>query len=242
MDGHPMTSPDIERRIGYVFRDKSLLVQALTHSTHAYENKRQRLADNERLEFIGDSILGLTVGIALFSGDAAMTEGEMTATRALVVCEQSLAKAARQIGLGDALLLGVGEERTGGRDKESNLSNAMEALFGAVYLDSGFENAQEFVLTRMGEILQDALRGDLFHDFKSRLIEKVQSHTPPGTVQFLLIEESGKEHERVFRTRVEIDGDGCGEGSGRSKKESEQVASRQALRWLDRLDCLDESK
>ena len=228
-----MDSSDFERRIGYAFRDKGLLVQALTHSTHAYENRRRGMPDNERLEFLGDSVLGLTIGISLFKSSAAMAEGDMTATRALVVCEQSLAKAARQIGLGDELLLGVGEELTGGRGKDSNLSNAMEALFGAVLLDSGFDAAQKFVLSCMGEILREALAGSLFHDFKSRLIEKIQSRTPPGVVRFTLLETSGKEHERIFRTRVEVDGVGYGEGSGRSKKESEQIASQRALRWLD---------
>lgn len=233
MDDNKMDSSDFERRIGYVFRDKSLLVQALTHSTHAYENRRHKLPDNERLEFLGDSVLGLTIGTALFKSDSMMAEGEMTAIRALVVCEQSLAKAARQIGLGLDLLLGIGEERTGGRDKDSNLSNAMEALFGAVLLDSGFESAQGFVMSRMGDILNEALMGGLFHDFKSRFIEKIQSRTPPGVVHFILLEESGKDHERVFRTRVEVDGVGYGEGSGRSKKESEQLASQRALRLLD---------
>jgi ribonuclease-3 len=236
MDAGSMLSSELERRIGYVFCDKSLLVQALTHSTHSYENRKKHMPDNERLEFLGDSILGLSIGIALFKGNAAMSEGEMTATRALVVCEQSLAAAARRIRLGDELLLGVGEERTGGREKGSNLSNAMEALFGAVLLDSDFDTARGFVMSCMGDILSNALSGGLFHDFKSRLIEMIQSRTPPGSVQFVLIEESGKEHERVFRTRVEVDGIAYGEGSGRSKKESEQLASRQAIQWLESTD------
>ena len=228
-----MTSSDFERRIGYVFRDKSLLLQALTHSTHAYENKGKKLRNNERLEFLGDSVLGLTVGTALYSHGDTLTEGDMTAIRALVVCEQSLAKAARSIRLGDELLLGIGEERTGGRDKDSNLSNAMEAIFGAAYLDGGFSTAQELVMSLMNGILLEALAGTLVRDYKSRLIEKVQSRIPPGSVYFVLLEESGKEHERVFRTRVEIDGKGYGEGTGKSKKESEQEASRSALYALE---------
>ena len=147
-----MTSSDFERRIGYVFRDKSLLLQALTHSTHAYESKEKTLRNNERLEFLGDSVLGLTIGFALYHSRDTWTEGEMTATRALVVCEESLAKAARSIRLGEELLLGVGEERTGGRDKDSNLSNAMEAVYGAAFLDGGFPVAQDLVMKLMNDI------------------------------------------------------------------------------------------
>ncbi len=231
MPGNP--SP-IERRIGYVFRDKSLLTQALTHSTHAYENKRLGMPDNERLEFLGDSILGLVVGRALFGMDERLTEGEMTAMRALVVCEQSLASVAREIDLGSVLLLGIGEERTGGRDKKSNLSNAMEALFGAAFLDGGFEAASDLILRLMRGILSDAKSGDMVRDFKSRLIERVQGSTPPGRIRFLLTKETGPEHNRVFTTVVEIDDAVAGEGTGRSKKESEQAAARSALERLDR--------
>ncbi len=227
-----LPSSEFERRIGYVFHDKSLLTQALTHSTHAYEKRGQLLPDNERLEFLGDSILGLVIGKALFEDREQLSEGEMTATRALVVCEQSLASVARKIDLGTELLLGIGEEKTGGRNKDSNLSNAMEAVFGATFVDGGFDAVQTLVLSLMGGILRDALAGDLVRDFKSRLIEKVQSGTPAGSIRFILLEESGKEHERVFRTSVEIDGMPYGEGIGKSKKESEQAASRTALRAL----------
>ena len=223
---------DFERRIGYSFTDKSLLAQALTHSTYAYENRARKVPDNERLEFLGDSILGLAVGRALFDDDPSLTEGDMTAMRALVVCEQSLAEAARRIGLGKELLLGVGEDRTGGRDKDSNLSNAMEALYGAAFLDGGYDHASALVLRLMRDILDRALAGKLVRDYKSRLIEWAQACVPPRRVEFVLAKETGREHERIFTSRVELDGELYGEGTGRSKKESEQAASREALRRL----------
>jgi len=225
-------STDLERRIGYLFTDKSLLAQALTHSTYAYENKSRGMPDNERLEFLGDSILGLAIGRALFEDDPALTEGDMTAMRALVVCEQSLAEAARRIGLGRELLLGVGEDRTGGRDKDSNLSNAMEALFGAAFLDGGYDQASSLVLRLMRDILDRALAGKLIRDYKSRLIEWAQAFDPPRKVEFVLVRETGREHERMFTSRVEIDSVFYGEGAGKSKKESEQAASREALRLM----------
>jgi ribonuclease-3 len=221
---------DFEQRIGYLFTDKSLLAQALTHSTYAYENKSRGMPDNERLEFLGDSILGLAIGRALFEDDPALTEGDMTAMRALVVCEQSLAEAARRIGLGRELLLGVGEDRTGGRDKDSNLSNAMEALFGAAFLDGGYDQASSLVLRLMRDILDRALAGKLIRDYKSRLIEWAQAFDPPRKVEFVLVRETGREHERMFTSRVEIDSVFYGEGAGKSKKESEQAASREARR------------
>lgn len=215
-----------------MFTDKSLLAQALTHSTYAYENKSRGMPDNERLEFLGDSILGLAIGRALFEDDPALTEGDMTAMRALVVCEQSLAEAARRIGLGRELLLGVGEDRTGGRDKDSNLSNAMEALFGAAFLDGGYDQASSLVLRLMRDILDRALAGKLIRDYKSRLIEWAQAFDPPRKVEFVLVRETGREHERMFTSRVEIDSVFYGEGAGKSKKESEQAASREALRLM----------
>ncbi len=222
----------IERRIGYVFRDKSLLEQALTHSTYAYENPGRTQRDNERLEFIGDSVLALAVATALYDHPGGLTEGNMTTMRALVVRERSLAEAARLIGLGDALLLGVGEDRTGGRHKDSNLANALESLFGAVLLDGGFEAAADLILRLMRDVLERAIDGSLVLDFKSRLIEQIQARTPPGKVDFVLVREEGKEHERVFTSRVEIDGVAHGEGVGKSKKESEQAAAAFALRKL----------
>lgn len=210
-------------------------MQALTHSTYAYENRSGGVSDNERLEFLGDSVLGLTVGGALFQDPDGMSEGDMSTLRALVVCEQSLARAARKIGLGDVLFLGIGEERTGGRDKDSNLSNAMEALFGAVFMDAGFEQARGLVMTHMKDPYADARAGRLVHDYKSRLYEIAQSWKPAGTVRFCLVAEEGEDHEKVFHTRVEISGESFGDGKGHSKKESEQDASRKALQRLRKM-------
>ena len=223
---------DFEHRFGYEFRDKGLLLQALTHSSFAYENRDGGVRDNERLEFLGDSVLGLAIGSELFQNEPRLPEGDMTGLRARVVCEQSLAHAARSLDLGRFLRLGIGEARSGGEDKDSNLSNTMEALFGAVFLEAGFEQARAVVLRHMQPLYELAVSGRLVWDHKSLLLETVQSWKPAGTVRFLLVDESGEDHAKVFRSAVEINGERLGEGSGRSKKESEQAASATALRRL----------
>ena len=233
VNGSRMDLTNFERRLGYEFRDKGLLMQALTHSSYAYENQDTGAVDNERLEFIGDSVLGLAIGATLFCEPECLSEGDMTSQRARVVCEESLARAARALDLGPMLLLGVGEARSGGAKKDSNLSNAMEALFGAVFLEAGFDAACELVQKHMRPLYEQARSGQLVRDYKSRLLETVQSWKPVGSVRFRLLDASGEDHEKVFCTAVEINGERYGEGTGRSKKESEQDASRTALKRLE---------
>ncbi len=218
--------------IGYNFRDIQKLDEALTHSTYAYEHRHQGLTDNERLEFLGDAVLDLVISEVLFNNKDSFSEGYMTKTRALVVCENTLADVAREIELGQVLLLGRGEEATGGDDKSSNLSNAMEALFGAVFLDGGYEQAARLILKLLNDSLEQALKGEMVYDHKSRLLELVQSTRGNSTMRFEIIAEDGPVHNRTFTAAVIVDENQIATGQGSSKKEAEQQAARSALKIL----------
>ncbi|MDD2373730.1 MAG: ribonuclease [Clostridiales bacterium] len=221
------------RGVDYKFSDIKLLNEALTHSTYAYEHRNQGLTDNERLEFLGDAVLDLVISEILFRNTEGFAEGYMTKTRALVVCENTLADVARVIRLGDYLMLGRGEEATGGRDKPSNLSNAMEALFGAVFIDGGFEQASRIITRLLGEPLEQALKGKMVYDYKSKLLELVQSTRGNSTMRFEIINEEGPVHDRTFTAAVIVDENEIAQGQGSSKKEAEQQAARAALQNLD---------
>ncbi|NLW10514.1 MAG: ribonuclease III [Clostridiaceae bacterium] len=218
--------------INYDFKDIQKLDEALTHSTYAYEHRHQGLTDNERLEFLGDAVLDLVISEVLFRNGEAYSEGHMTKTRALVVCENTLADAARDIDLGQVLLLGRGEEATGGDDKSSNLSNAMEAIFGAVFLDGGFEQAARVILDLLSDSLEQALKGEMIYDHKSKLLELVQSTRGNSTMRFEIIAEEGPVHNRTFTAAVIVDDNRIATGQGSSKKEAEQQAARSALKIL----------
>ena len=218
--------------IGHVFRQQDLLIQAITHSTYAYEHRTEKIVDNERLEFLGDAVLDLVVSDFLFREGAIFSEGVMTKTRALIVCENTLALVARRLGIGQLLLLGKGEWTTGGSDKSSNLANAMEAIFGAVYLDAGYDKARSIILRLLDEFIQQALTGEMVYDYKSRLLEMVQGTRGNSTLRFMIINEEGPVHERTFTAAVIIDDNQIATGSGSSKKDAEQKAAREALRIL----------
>ena len=220
----------IEEKIGYRFRDPELLRQALTHSSYANERGWGRLGCNERLEFLGDSILGYFTAEYLYRGYPDKPEGEMTKLRAELVCETSLAKVAETLALGEALLLGRGEELGGGRGRPSITADAVEALLAAVYLDGGAEEARRFVYTF---ILSNAPRAarEGSHDFKTLLQELVQRDGAESPL-YRMTGESGPDHCKVFSAEVLVDGRALGEGSGRSKKEAEQNAARDALEKL----------
>ncbi len=238
--------PGIEQlmaRIGYRFRDESLLVEALTHSTYAYETRSKSIMDNERLEFLGDAVLDLVISDFLFLDPAQFAEGYMTKTRALVVCEATLAEVAKAISLGDYLRLGKGEDATGGRNKPSNLANAVEAVIGGAYQDGGLETAVQIVRHLLEPHLMKALSGNIVYDYKSRLIEMVQSSRSNNSLKFTILNEEGPVHERQFTAGVVFNDVLIGEGIGSSKKEAEQKAAQAALRLLtcDRRKCwLDE--
>ena len=216
---------DLEKRIGYQFKDKSLLEHAVRHSSYVNEKHMKKYECNERLEFLGDAVLELVSSEYLFFTYRTMPEGELTKKRASMVCEPSLAFCARDIELGEYLRLGKGEEATGGRKRDSVTSDAMEALIGAIYLDGGFASAKEFIHRF---ILNDLEDKQLFFDSKTILQEMVQASSDAGVV-YELLQEEGPDHNKTFLTVVRIGGEIFGMGEGRTKKASEQQAAYQAI-------------
>ena len=213
--------------IGYTFQNEQLLKQALTHSSYANEKHLKKLSDNERLEFLGDAVLEVISSEFLFSNYPNQTEGELTKLRASIVCEPTLALCTNPIRLGDFLLLGKGEDQTGGRKRKSILSDAMEAVIGAIYLDGGFANAKEFVLKY---IMTDIEHKHLFYDSKTILQEVVQGEHKQ--LSYVLIKEEGPDHDKCFTVGVIIDGKQMSTGVGHTKKTAEQEAAYQALLLL----------
>lgn len=216
----------IEKNINLQFDNTGLLKLALTHSSYANERKINKIECNERLEFLGDAILELITSDFLYSKYPKMPEGQLSKLRASLVCEESLAESAKEIGLGDCIYLGKGEEATGGRLRASITSDAFEALIGAIYLDKGYDAAKEFVLKY---VLYDTDRFVNSFDSKSLLQEKVQCSKKISVISYKVIEESGPEHNKNFKVAVYIDGKEYGVGQGRSKKAAEKEAARVAL-------------
>lgn len=216
---------ELEQKINYTFKDFSLLQQAMMHSSYTNEKHLPKYRCNERLEFLGDAVLELVSSEYLFQESAHTPEGELTRTRASMVCEPSLALCARDIGLGDYLLLGKGEEATGGRYRDSVTSDAMEALIGAVYLDGGFTSAKEFIRRFVLTDLEDK---KLFYDSKTILQEMVQAKKC-GDISYHLIGEEGPDHNKSFSVEVRIGETVFGGGKGRTKKAAEQQAAYQAI-------------
>ena len=218
----------LEKRIGYSFQDKKLLEHAMIHSSYANEHHLGKLGCNERLEFLGDAVLEVVSSDFLFRTFPEMPEGDMTKTRASLVCEPTLAFCAQEIDLGGFLLLGKGEDATGGRGRDSVVSDAMEALIGAIYLDGGFANAKEFIHRF---ILKDLENKKLFFDSKTILQEIVQENgTQP--VEYILTKEEGPDHNKNFTVEARVNGKVMGQGSGHTKKAAEQAAAYQAIRVL----------
>ncbi|HIZ23607.1 MAG TPA: ribonuclease III [Candidatus Blautia faecigallinarum] len=218
----------LEEIIGYTFKNKQLLTQALTHSSYANEKKLGKLRCNERLEFLGDAVLELISSHYLYEKFPQLPEGELTKKRASLVCEPSLAYCAREFSLPDFLFLGKGEEMTGGRNRDSIVSDATEALLGAVYLDGGFANAKEFVLRF---ILNDLEHKQLFFDSKTILQEMVQE-MGGQPVEYQLIKEEGPDHNKKFTVNALVNGSPMGAGEGHTKKAAEQAAAYQAIRKI----------
>ncbi len=216
---------ELEKKIGYEFRDFSLLKRAMMHSSYTNEKHLPKYECNERLEFLGDAVLELVSSEFLFRESPTMPEGELTKTRASMVCEPSLALCARDLDLGSYLLLGKGEEATGGRERDSVTSDAMEALIGAVYLDGGFTNAKEFIHRYVLTDLEDK---KLFYDSKTILQEMVQAEKRAG-VTYRLLKEEGPGHNKSFYVQVLIGEEPYGDGKGRTKKAAEQQAAYRAI-------------
>lgn len=224
----------LEERIGYTFTTKALLKQAVTHSSFTNEQKINKAGNYERLEFLGDAVLELVASEFLFREHEKMPEGELTKTRASMVCEPALAFCARDLELENFILLGKGEENTGGRGRDSIISDVMEAVIGAIYLDGGMEPAKAFIYRF---ILSDLEDKQLFYDSKSNLQELAQGWLKKD-VHYELLEESGPEHNKTFRVSVQV-GDGyLGTGEGRTKKAAEQKAAYKALMALRDKGCI----
>ena len=216
---------ELEEKIGYNFKDSHLLRHAVTHSSYVNEKHMKKADCNERLEFLGDAVLELISSEYLFFENQTMPEGELTKLRASMVCEKALAFCARDLDLGSYLLLGKGEDATGGRFRESITSDALEALIGAIYLDGGFANAKEFILKY---ILNDLEGKRLFYDSKTILQEIVQANFAEG-VSYHLVGEEGPDHDKSFQAVVKIGEEEYGSGKGRTKKAAEQKAAYQAI-------------
>lgn len=227
---------ELERKIGYEFADKSLVITALTHSSYSNENKARGIdvRCNERLEFLGDSVLSLIASVYLFKGNRNLFEGDLTKIRAGVVCENALYDYATDIDLGSYLRLGRGEENTGGRTRKSILADAFEALLAAIYLDGGFEKAREFVLPYIKTAAAKLIQSGSTEDYKT-LLQKFIQHGRGDILEYAVTGESGPSHRRLFEVQVTLNNNVIGTGSGSSKREAEQLAAREALRLFGEL-------
>ena len=216
---------ELEKKISYSFSDEGLLKHAMTHSSYVNEKRLKKTDCNERLEFLGDAVLELVSSEYLFFENPKMPEGELTKLRASMVCEKALPFCARDLDLGDFLLLGKGEDATGGRKRDSITSDALEALIGAIYLDGGFANAKEFILNH---VLNDLEGKRLFYDSKTILQELVQGNSEKR-ICYELVGEVGPDHNKSFQVEVRIGDTTYGQGIGRTKKAAEQEAAYQAI-------------
>ena len=227
---------ELQHNIGYQFKQEALLRQALTHSSYAHEKNLKELMDNERLEFLGDAVLEVVSSEFLFKNHPEMNEGQMTKLRASLVCEQSLASCARELELGNFLLLGNGEDLTGGRERDSILSDAWEALIGAMYLDGGFTSAKEFILKY---VLTDIEHKKLFYDSKTMLQELIQNKYKQS-LHYVLLSEDGPDHNKIFTVQAYMDDTPLLTGKGRTKKAAEQNAAYQSLLKFEQDDKASE--
>ena len=220
----------LENRLNYKFKDKNLLKNALTHSSYANEI-RNGISSNERLEFLGDSILSLIVSEHIFARFPNMPEGELTRLRASLVCEKALCSFSREIGLGEHLLLGRGEDKGGGRERDSILADTFEAVLAAIYLDGGMESAKKHV---MNFVLREINCNNDENDFKDykTLLQEIIQRNPEEYVTYILTDEKGPDHDKMFTVEVRLNSNTIGTGSGKSKKRAEQMAAKQALELM----------
>jgi ribonuclease-3 len=217
---------ELENRIRYHFFEPSVLDHALTHSSYANEMRMNRESNNERLEFLGDAVLELVTSEYVYQEYLDVSEGDLTKIRASIVCEQTLSACARDLDLGKYLMLGKGEDTSGGRERDSILSDALEAVIGAIYLDGGFTSAKEFI---HNFILEDVKDKNLFFDSKTILQEIAQNTDHKQKISYKLVSEEGPDHNKTFTIAVYIGSDKIGCGSGRTKKAAEQEAAYQAI-------------
>lgn len=223
----------MEKFLNYEFKNKKLLEVALTHSSFAHESK-ENLENNERLEFLGDAVLELVISSFIFERFPELPEGELTKLRASVVCEGMLAKKAREMHLGELIKLGKGEEHTGGRERDSILADAVEAIIGAVFLDGGMELecAKKFIINIMGDSVIEMRKNFKMNDCKTYLQEIIQSRSKEP-IEYNIIEETGPAHDKFFVVEVIHSGKILGKGTGKNKKEAEQNAAYNAVNKIE---------
>ena len=217
----------LENNLGYTFKNKKLLQNALVHSSYANE-MRGSVSSNERLEFLGDSVLSIIVSSYIYENFKRMPEGELTRLRSSLVCEKSLCEFSRQLNLGSYLFLGKGERKNGGADRDSILADAFEAVLAAIFLDGGMEPAKSLVMRFVSrELANYDVKAD-FKDYKTLLQEIIQRN-PEESVNYCLIDESGPDHNKSFTVEVKLNSNTIGSGTGKSKKDAEEMAAKQAL-------------
>ena len=225
----PQQFAALEARLGYRFRDRGLLEHGLTHKSKTHEDPSGGVSDNESMEFLGDAVLGLVVSDALFRAFPSYSEGQKSKIKANMVSTASLAEMAERIGLGDHMILGRGEEKTGGRLKQALLADTCEALIAAIYLDGGLEAAREFLMRECAGGIEDARQPDYFgRDYKSRLQERLQGVGRPLPI-YRVSAEAGPDHRKLFQIEVVVGDEVIAQGTGRTKKEAEQDGARLAL-------------
>lgn len=219
----------LEKNLEYKFNNISFLKNALTHSSYANE-VRNGITSNERLEFLGDSVLSIIVSDYIFKNFPNLPEGQLTKLRASLVCEKSLCGFSRELELGKYLLLGKGEEKGGGRERDSILADAFEAVLAAMYLDGGYEVAKKHALRFVLREIEHP-EDDVFKDYKTVLQEIIQRN-PEETVTYALVDQKGPDHDKIFTVEVKLNSNTIGKGSGKSKKQAEQMAAKQALELM----------
>lgn len=220
-----MNYEKLEAELGYVFNNKELLSQALTHTSYAYEN---RVQSNEKLEFLGDAILEVTISKFLYNNYINLTEGEMTKVRAAVVCEQSLYEVAKKHNFSDFLHLGRSEIANHGSERPAILADSVEAVIAAIFIDSNMENAEKFIINNLKDAIKIASQHVGMKDYKTVLQEKLQTHGAVN-IEYITIDESGPDHDKTFTVELKVNGETRTFGKGRSKKEAEMQAAKKAL-------------
>ena len=221
---------EFEDIIKYNFNDIEILEKSLTHSSYSNEDKTYNKVNNERLEFLGDAVLSITVSRYIFDKFPNYPEGDLTKLRSQVVCEDTLSLVASDLNVGKYLLLGKGEEASGGRERKSILADAVEAIIAAIYIDGGYRKAEAFVLDNLTGYIQLAVKGKIVTDFKSYLQEYYQSKSQNCKIRYVVTREEGPDHEKMFHVNVLVNKNIVGKGSGKSKKLAEQDAAKNALK------------
>jgi ribonuclease-3 len=224
-----LNEQEFEQILQYKYHDIRLLKRALTHSSWCKEHHRPPMECNERLEFLGDAFLDAIIGTELFTRLDHSNEGKLTKLRALVVCEKALAEVGRKLNIGEYLYLGHGEEITGGRNRESIIADAVEAVIASVFLDSDYEHVRDFVLREFRPLVDLALEGKLYSDYKTQVQEILQKKGTEPEIRYVLDRETGPDHDKTFYVHMLCNGQKMGSGSGKSKKEAEQNAAKASL-------------